>query len=63
MRRGFDGVRTVSGESDEHLSGEFLDLWKDQLVLGTLNLYLLILKRLILESRVRAVEAPRQSIG
>jgi hypothetical protein len=63
MRRGFDGVRTVSGESDEHLSGESLDLWKDQLVLGTLNLYLLILKRLILESRVRAVEAPRQSIG
>ena len=34
-----------SGESDEHLSGEFFDLWKDQLVLGTLNLYLLILKR------------------
>ena len=23
MSRGFDGVRTVSGESDDHLSGEF----------------------------------------
>ncbi len=55
MSRGFDGVRTVSGESDEHLSGGFsFNREKDQLALGTLNRYLLILKRLIFESRVRA---------
>lgn len=30
------------------------DLWKGQLALGTLKRYLLILKRLIFESRVRA---------
>jgi hypothetical protein len=55
MSRGFDGVRTVSGESDEHLSGGFsFNREKDQLAVGTLNRYLLILKRLIFESSVRA---------
>jgi len=45
----------VSGESDEHSSSEFsFEFWKDQLALGTLNRYLLILKRLIFESSVRA---------
>ena len=28
MRRGFDGVRTVSGESDDHPSGGFLSMGK-----------------------------------
>jgi hypothetical protein len=28
MRRGFDGVRTVSGESDDHPSGGFLSIGK-----------------------------------
>jgi hypothetical protein len=47
MSRGFDGVRTVSGESDEHLSGGFsFNREKDQLAVGTLNRYLLILKTL-----------------
>jgi hypothetical protein len=55
MRRGFDGVRTVSGESDDHPSGGFsFNRNKDQLALGTLNRYSLILKRLIFESSVRA---------
>jgi hypothetical protein len=50
----FRWVRTVSGESDDHPSGGFLSIGKGSAGPCTLNRYLLILKRLVFESSVRA---------
>lgn len=58
MSRGFDQLRIVSSESDTTRQASFLELWKNQLALGTLKRYLLALKRLIFESIVRAPDEP-----